>query len=215
MDNSAKISQIRTNYTLNTLDREQLAKHPMQQFEQWLNEAIEAKVAEPTAMHLATANKEGKPSGRIVLLKDTSQDGFTFYTNYQSRKGVEMAENPYGCLNFFWVELQRQVRIEGSIKKVSLEDSQSYFNSRPRGSQISALISPQSQVVKNRELLELKVRDAKKQYEGQDIPKPAHWGGYLLAPLYIEFWQGRASRLHDRLCYTLKNGEWTIERLAP
>lgn len=215
MDNSAKISQIRTDYTLHTLDEQDVATHPITQFNQWLDEAIKAEVAEPTAMHLATANKEGRPSGRVVLLKDTNEEGFTFYTNYESRKGTELEENPYACLTFFWTELQRQVRIHGVVQKVSDQNSADYFSSRPRGSQISATVSPQSREVPNRQVLEDKVETATAEYEGKTVARPLHWGGYLLVPNEVEFWQGRASRLHDRVLYEGKGNEWTVKRLAP
>ena len=215
MDNSAKISQIRTDYTLHTLNKDDVAPHPIQQFNQWLNEALEAKVSEPTAMHLSTATKEGKPSGRIVLLKDANNEGFTFFTNYDSRKGLELEENPYGCLTFFWIELQRQVRIHGIIKKIADQASEEYFSTRPRDSQISALASPQSREVENREELESKVGNAAKEYEDKTVPRPAYWGGYVLVPTEVEFWQGRASRLHDRLLYEDEGNGWQIVRLAP
>lgn len=215
MDNSAKISQIRTDYTLHTLNKGDVEPHPIRQFNRWLDEALTAKVSEPTAMHLATATKEGKPSGRIVLLKDTNKEGFTFFTNYDSRKGLELEENPYGCLTFFWIELQRQVRIHGTIKKVANQTSEAYFSTRPRGSQISALASPQSREVENREELESKVGNAAREYEHKEVPRPAHWGGYVLIPTEVEFWQGRASRLHDRLLYEGEGNDWTIVRLAP
>ncbi len=215
MDNSAKISQIRTDYTLNTLDADKVNSEPIIQFNHWLEEAIQANVPEPTAMHLATATQDGKPSGRIVLLKGTQEEGFIFYTNYESRKGQELADNPYGCITFFWTELQRQVRIEGKIAKIAPQLSEDYFHSRPRGSQISALVSPQSQIIDNRDILEQQVALKTQALEGKSVPKPDHWGGYCLKPTYIEFWQGRSSRLHDRLCYTKEGNDWKIVRLAP
>lgn len=215
MDNSAKISQIRTDYTLNTLTKKNVAPHPIDQFNQWLDEALKAKVSEPTAMHLSTASQEGKPSGRIVLLKDTKDEGFTFYTNYESRKAVELEENPYACITFFWIELQRQVRVHGKVKKVSDQTSEAYFSSRPRGSQISATVSPQSREVLNRQVLEDKVAEATAYYESKEVERPLYWGGYLLVPSEVEFWQGRASRLHDRVLYKGGGNEWIITRLAP
>ncbi|HAS46384.1 MAG TPA: pyridoxamine 5'-phosphate oxidase [Microscillaceae bacterium] len=215
MDNSAKISQIRTDYTLDTLDVGKVNDQPIAQFNHWLEQAIEADVPEPTVMHLATANKDGKPSGRILLLKGTNEEGFVFYTNYDSRKGQELAENPYGCITFFWQALQRQVRIEGIIEKVDPQLSEDYFKSRPRGSQISALVSPQSKEINSRDTLEQQVQAKTQELEGKDIPKPNHWGGYCLKPSQIEFWQGRASRLHDRLQYTKEGETWKIVRLAP
>ncbi|WP_299464105.1 pyridoxamine 5'-phosphate oxidase [uncultured Microscilla sp.] len=215
MDNSAKISQIRTDYTLHSLHKKDVAAHPITQFNQWLEEAIKAEVNEPTAMHLATATKAGKPSGRVVLLKDTNPAGFTFYTNYTSRKGTELEENPQACLTFFWPELQRQVRVYGEVKKVSDQTSADYFSTRPRGSQISALASPQSYEVANREVLESKVAETTAEYEGKTVERPLHWGGYVLVPHEVEFWQGRASRLHDRLLYEGGGNEWIIKRLAP
>ncbi|OJJ23222.1 pyridoxamine 5'-phosphate oxidase [marine bacterium AO1-C] len=215
MDNSAKISQIRTDYTLDTLDIGEVNAQPIAQFDHWLEQAIQANVPEPTAMHLATATKDGKPSGRILLLKGTNEEGFVFYTNYESRKGQELAENPYGCITFFWTTLQRQVRIEGKIEKVDAKLSEDYFKSRPRGSQISALVSPQSQEIDSRNTLEQQVQVKTQELEGKDVPKPDHWGGYCLKPSQIEFWQGRSSRLHDRLRYTKEGNDWKIVRLAP
>jgi pyridoxamine 5'-phosphate oxidase len=166
-------------------------------------------------MTLATADKAGKPNARIVLLKGFDENGFSFYTNYLSQKGKEIKKNPQACLVFFWAALERQVRIEGKIEKLSKEASEKYFHSRPIGSQIGAIVSPQSQIITDRKILEKKAEELTSQYEGKIIPKPAHWGGYIVKPTSIEFWQGRTSRLHDRIKYDLINGKWQTSRLAP
>ena len=189
---------------------------PIQQFALWFDEALNASVKEPNAMALATVNEQGKPAVRIVLLKGFDESGFVFYTNYESQKGRELAHHPQAALVFFWQELQRQVRIEGTVKKVSKKISIEYFQSRPKGSQIGAWASPQSQVIESREVLEQNVESLQKRYANDSVlPKPPQWGGYLVRPLKIEFWQGQLSRLHDRICYTKKRGKWNIERLAP
>ncbi|POY37486.1 pyridoxamine 5'-phosphate oxidase [Solitalea longa] len=211
------LENLRQEYSAKTLSEEQVNQNPFAQFDSWFNEAMNSGILEPNALTLSTATPDGKPSARVVLLKDFSENGFTFYTNYESRKGQEMAENPNACLSFFWLELQRQVIIEGKIEKVSEEESTRYFQSRPKGSQLGAWTSDQSQVIANRGVLENKLTELEKQYENQNvIPKPEHWGGYLLKPTSIEFWQGRASRLHDRIQYILQSDNtWKIQRLAP
>jgi pyridoxamine 5'-phosphate oxidase len=209
------ISDIRKDYTLQSLDTSDVTAQPFDQFNIWLNAAIKAQLPEPTAMTLATVSPEGKPSARIVLLKDLNETSFTFFTNYQSHKGIDLIQNPFAALTFFWAELERQVRIEGKIEKVSREVSENYFHSRPRGSQIGAWVSPQSKVIESRAFLEEETERLTKLYENQEIPLPEHWGGYVLKPELVEFWQGRPSRLHDRIQYTKLESGWKIERLAP
>jgi pyridoxamine 5'-phosphate oxidase len=177
---------------------------------------MDAELIEPYAMTLSTVNKENRPSARVVLLRDLSTGGFTFFTNYLSRKGHDIAVNPFAALNFFWPDLERQIRIEGKIVTLAAADSDAYFASRPRGSQIGAWSSPQSELIESRELLEQNVEQFTQQFEGKEVARPAHWGGYCLIPDYIEFWQGRESRLHDRICYFQhSDGSWVRSRLAP
>lgn len=210
------ISDLRRSYTLRNLVEAEVPSDPIQQFQTWLNEAIAANVTEPNAMTLATATTDGTPSARIVLLKGVDEQGFVFYTNYQSRKGQELTQNPKAALVFWWGDLERQVRVEGSIDLVSPEEADDYFHSRPVGSQLGAWASEQSQVIPNREVLEQRLQDLDAQYQNQQIPRPAHWGGYRLAPYRIEFWQGRPNRLHDRLVYQRhRDGQWSMTRLAP
>lgn len=209
---------LRQDYQAGSLELEQVLPNPLHQFKRWFDEAIADNVAEPNAMTLATATKEGKPSARILLLKDISEQGFVFYTNYESRKGQELAENPYAAMVFLWLQHERQVRIEGKIEKVSKEESAIYFNSRPKGSQIGAWASPQSQTIESRAVLEDKVAALELEYaaDSAQIPMPDFWGGYILLPQRIEFWQGRSSRLHDRICYEKNEaGAWEVRRLAP
>jgi pyridoxamine 5'-phosphate oxidase len=209
------IADIRKDYKLQSLHENQVADNAMQQFTNWWNEAIESQIDEINAMTLATVSTNGLPNARIVLLKGYNENGFEFFTNYNSHKGQEIAANPNVCLLFFWKELERQIRIQGSIQKLSEEASTAYFKSRPIGSQIGAWSSPQSAVIENRIILENNEKQYTQQFAG-NIPKPPHWGGYKVAPSSIEFWQGRSSRLHDRLLYTLQeNNSWKIERLAP
>lgn len=208
------IAAIRKEYTLKTLDIESVKSDAFEQFNEWFSEALNAQMLEPTAMHLATVSAEGKPSGRIVLLKGVDT-GFLFFTNYESRKGKALAHNQFVCLTFFWAELERQVRIEGRVEKVSAEISDTYFHSRPKASQIGAIASPQSQVIADRSILEQEIQTLTTQYENDLPPRPMHWGGYRVLPETIEFWQGRQSRLHDRIRYTFDNHIWKIERLAP
>ncbi len=200
-----------------TLEEQDLPSDPMVLFHQWWNEVLLSEIPEPNAMTLATVNKEGKPSARIVLLKGASVSGFEFYTNYQSAKAKDMEENPHVALVFLWKEIERQVRIEGVVEKVSTEQSQNYFQSRPRGSQIGAWASPQSVVIPDRKFLEAAANKIAEQFENVDpLPCPEQWGGYLVIPSKIEFWQGRSDRMHDRICYSkLKREDWKRERLAP
>ena len=209
------IQNLRQDYKAAELSEKDVVKNPIAQFEKWFEDAVNAEIFLFNVMTLATVDKSARPNARIVLLKGFDNDGFSFYTNYLSQKGKEIKKNPYACLVFFWGELERQVRIEGRIEKLDKETSEQYFNSRPQGSQIGAIASPQSQVIPNRDILEQKVEELTQQYEGKTIPKPAHWGGYIVKPTAIEFWQGRSSRLHDRIKYTFSNGSWKIERLAP
>ena len=210
------IQNLRQDYRSASLSKSDVDKNPFQQFSKWFKEALNAKVTEPNAMTIATSNKNGIPSARIVLLKEFNEAGFVFYTNYNSQKGKELEENPHAALIFFWGDLERQIRIEGVVEKVTEEDATEYFNSRPKGSQLGALTSPQSETIPNRAFLEYKLADLEKEYHYKDISKPAHWGGYRVIPNKIEFWQGRTSRLHDRIVY-LKNDDqsWRFERLAP
>ncbi len=209
------ISHIRKDYTLQTLNEADVHANPIEQFTKWWNEAVASEIDELNAMTLATASAEGVPSARIVLLKEYNQLGFVFFTNYESAKGQELAENPRASLLFFWKELERQVRITGMVEKISAAESDDYFYSRPLGSRIGANASPQSHVIENREWLESRVEQMSKQSE-EAIKRPQNWGGYRVKPIIIEYWQGRPSRLHDRIQYTLQdNGAWKIERLAP
>ena len=209
------IADLRKNYERAELDEQSAASVPLQQFDRWLTEAIDAKLPEPNAMTLATVDASGRPSARIVLIKDYDARGFVWYTNYRSRKGRELAVNPHAALLFHWVELERQVRIEGTVSQVSAEESDAYYASRPLDSRLGAWASPQSEVIGSR--AELVASAAR--YGAQFLlhpPRPAHWGGYRLAPDCIEFWQGRRSRLHDRLRYALQaDGSWLRQRLAP
>ncbi len=210
------IADIRKDYKLQSLDEADTAPNAIEQFGRWWQDAMNSYVDEVNALTLATASSDGKPSARIVLLKGYNEDGFVFFTNYESHKGKELADNPQACMVFFWKELERQIRIEGLIEKVSAEESDTYYFSRPFGSQIGAWASPQSQVISNRQVIENNETKYQSQFATDAISRPPHWGGYRLIPQSIEFWQGRPSRLHDRLLYTLINkGDWKIERLAP
>lgn len=209
------ISHIRKDYTLQTLSENEVALNPIEQFNKWWDEAVKSEIEELNAMTLATASAEGVPSARIVLLKEYNERGFVFFTNYESAKGQELTENPRATLLFFWKELERQVKITGMVEKITATESDEYYYSRPLGSRIGAWASPQSQIIENREWLEKRVEDLNKQNE-EDIKRPSHWGGFRVKPVMIEFWQGRPSRLHDRIQYTLEDhGKWKIERLAP
>jgi pyridoxamine 5'-phosphate oxidase len=210
------LADLRKEYLLATLDISNVHYDPVKQFEKWFNESLQAAVVEPTAMHLSTVSADGKPSGRIVLLKGIQNNKFQFYTNYQSKKGKELDENPVCALTFFWPDIERQVRIEGIVERVDRKTSEEYFQSRPRGSQIGAWSSPQSSIIKDRSILEQRVLQIEKKFENEKVlPKPNQWGGYQVDPLMIEFWQGRASRLHDRIEYVKVDGVWKIYRLAP
>jgi len=208
------IKNLRRDFTKTSFDEKDANNNPFKQFETWFEEAIESKANEPNGMVLSTVNKKGRPSSRIVLLRGMQNNGFNFFTNYDSRKGKELKENPYGCLLFFWPELERQIRIEGKIEIAPTAISDEYFALRPRNSRIGACASPQSKVLKNRQELEKLVEAINAKYT-EDVPRPKNWGGYILKASYYEFWQGRQSRLHDRICYNLKKGAWVKQRLAP
>ena len=198
------------------LDEKSVDRNPLTLFRRWFDEAIASGSRLPDAMTLATATKEGKPSARMVLLKQADEQGFVFYTNYNSRKARELDENPYAALVCYWVQLDRQVRVEGSVERVSAQESDEYFRTRPRESQLGAIASPQSEVIESREFLEQRFRDFEAMYRDRSVARPAHWGGYRLKPEMIEFWQNRAGRLHDRILYEHQaDGGWTIKRLAP
>ena len=210
------LADLRKEYMLHGLSEDEVDADPIRQFAVWLDAAIAADHPEPTAMTVATATPDGAPSARMTLLKGLDARGFVFYTNYESRKGQELAANPRAALIFFWVLLERQVRIEGRVERTAPEESDAYFHSRPLGSQIGAAASPQSQPVPDRATLERRFAALEAEYAGGEVPRPAHWGGYRVIPETIEFWQGRPSRLHDRLRYTRQPGSaWRMERLAP
>jgi pyridoxamine 5'-phosphate oxidase len=210
------IADIRREYSLQSLSETDVDKDPLKQFSTWWDEAIRSQIDEVNAMTLATASSDGLPSARIVLLKGFDEKGFVFFTNYESYKGRQLAENPKACLVFFWKELERQVRITGLVIKISAAESDAYFQSRPEASRIGAWVSPQSRVIESRRWLDEKFNELVRQMEGTHIQRPPYWGGYLVKPVEIEFWQGRPSRLHDRILYSLtESGSWKIERLAP
>ncbi|HET7113424.1 MAG TPA: pyridoxamine 5'-phosphate oxidase [Pyrinomonadaceae bacterium] len=202
--------------TLETLDEKRIERDPIKQFQIWLDEAMAAKLPLPEAMTLATVTSDGRPSARMVLLKQVDDDGFVFFTNYQSAKAVELESNPYAALVFYWSPLERQVRVDGKVERTSTEESAQYFQTRPRESQIGAWASPQSSVIAGREVLEQRVQELEDYYRDREIECPEHWGGYRLHPDRIEFWKGRLGRLHDRILYELmSDGTWSIKRLAP
>ena len=209
------IAGIRQDYQLQSLMETDVTSNPLEQFNKWWSDAVKSKLEEVNAMTLATASAVAIPSARIVLLKGITEKGFVFFTNYESHKGKELAENPNACLVFFWKELERQVRITGTVEKVAAAESDEYFNSRPEGSRIGAWASPQSNVIASREIIEDNTEKYKQQFAGGNITRPPHWGGYIVKPSVMEFWQGRPNRLHDRIQYQLKDGSWNIERLAP
>lgn len=212
---STNPADIRKAYALHELDEQSVAHDPFKQFNLWWQEVLNAGIDEPNALTLATADKQGRPEARTVLLKGFDAAGFIFYTNYESAKAHHLTENPFCSLLFFWKELERQVRMVGAAEKVSAEETAEYFNSRPEGSRIGAWASPQSRVVADKGWLEKNYRDYEEKFQEGAIPVPAHWGGYRVIPERIEFWQGRPNRMHDRIQYRKKAGQWIIERLAP
>jgi pyridoxamine 5'-phosphate oxidase len=210
------VANFRNEYIGKGITESDLKSNPIDQFESWFNEAVENKLMEPNVMHLSTALPDGKPSGRVLLLKGFDERGFIFYTNYESRKAAELAQNNFAAMTFLWLELYKQVRIEGKVRPVSPAESDAYFKSRPRGSQIGAWVSAQSKPIAGRIELEKKMAEVEKQFQGQPVPRPDNWGGYCLSPVLMEFWQGRANRLHDRILYTLEQDNiWTKQRLSP
>ena len=209
------ISQLRIDYSSRTFDERDAIRNPFVQFEVWMNEALQSELPEPNAFVLSTVDEDHKPSSRIVLLRGFDQDGFVFFTNYLSRKGQEIATNPHVCLNFFHQALERQIRIEGSIEKISAEASDEYFNSRPVGNRLGAWASNQSEKIASREVIERKQSELEKKFSDGNVPRPPHWGGYICKPTYFEFWQGRQSRLHDRISYEKQGSSWNIARLSP
>ncbi len=221
---SKSLHKLRKEYSLNQLTGSSVKTDPFKQFDKWFSEAVKSDINEPNAMILATASAESKPSSRVVLLKGYSKNGFTFYTNYGSRKGKNLTQNKYAALLFFWHELERQIRIEGTCKKISSSESEKYFHTRPRASQIGALASNQSEILNGREDLEKRFAELDAKYKGKEIPLPKNWGGFILSPNYFEFWQGRENRLHDRIAYLPAEGTkadkknrngWEIVRLSP
>ncbi len=209
------ISKLREDFTSGTLSEADVKQDPALQFEVWLQQAVDSKIHEVQAMHLSSVSSENKPSSRIVYLREFEKNTFSFYTNYNSKKSLELLNNPNTAITFFWPELERQIRIEGTVEKASAAQSDAYYNQRPYESKIGAWASEQSHLLSSREELEQKVEQLKKQYTPETIARPDFWGGFVLKAKYYEFWQGRKSRLHDRICYTLKNNTWKISRLAP
>ncbi|MBW4511904.1 MAG: pyridoxamine 5'-phosphate oxidase [Scytonematopsis contorta HA4267-MV1] len=210
------VADLRKDYTLQGLSETDIDPNPFIQFRKWFDQACSAKLPEPNAMTLSTATPDGKPSARMVLLKDFDARGFVFFTNYNSQKGQELAENPQAAIVFWWAELERQVRISGHVEKVSENESDKYFYSRPFNSRLGAWVSNQSEIISSRDILEQSMEELQKKYQNQDVKRPPHWGGLRVIPMEIEFWQGRPSRLHDRLRYTCTdNNTWKIERLSP
>lgn len=212
---SKNVAQLRRDYNKEALTESEVRDNPIEQFNQWFKKALSVDLLDPNAMTLSTATNDGVPSSRTILLKGVDKEGFRFYTNYKSRKGQELADNPRAALCFYWPPLERQVRIEGEVQKVSRNESETYFHQRPRQSQISAWASEQSSKVASREELISRFKEIEKRFEGAEVPLPEFWGGYLLKPSRIEFWQGRVGRMHDRICYEKEKGSWTMYRLAP
>ncbi|MBE9127274.1 MULTISPECIES: pyridoxamine 5'-phosphate oxidase [unclassified Coleofasciculus] len=211
-----RVADLRKEYTLQGLTETDVHPNPFEEFKIWFNQALAAQLPEPNAMTLATATSEGKPSARIVLLKNFDERGFVFFTNYESHKGQQLRDNPWGAIAFWWAQLERQVRIEGRVEQVSSAESDAYFQSRPKESQLGAWASLQSQVIESREVLEQRLQQLQKEYGDKKVPRPPQWGGFRLIPSEIEFWQGRPSRLHDRLLYQRgEDGNWIIQRLSP
>ena len=208
------VESVRREFNFGSLDLSDVPSDPIEIMEQWLADAIAKQEKDPNAFVLSTV-KDGMPDSRVVLLRDFTENGLTFFTNYQSKKGNDLLGNQLVAVNFYWIDLDRQVRIQGKVTKVDAKVSDEYFNSRPRSSQIGAWASNQSTVIASRGTIEERVAELEKKYEGQDVPRPEHWGGYLITPINYEFWQGRASRLHDRLAFHFENGAWTANRLAP
>ena len=216
MSQDINIKDLRQNYETRTLEEDNVNKDPFKQFQLWMDEALSADFVEPNAMNVATVNKDGDISSRMVLLKGFDEQGFVFFTNYQSNKANDLASINKAALNVWWDKLHRQVRVNGAVEKVSREETVKYFHSRPRGSQIGAVASQQSRVIKNHVVLEEEYKKIESQFEGQEIPCPEHWGGYRVIPEQFEFWQGRPNRLHDRLRYAKTDSNvWKIERLSP
>ena len=213
---SKSLAELRHDYALGALCEADVDPDPIKQFQRWLQTAVAARLPEPNAMTLATADRTGRPSARVVLLKECDADGFVFFTNYRSAKGRQLQQNPQAALVFLWLELERQVRVEGNVSRVAPAESEAYFRSRPRESRLGSLVSRQSQVVASRRVLDERFQQLAAQYPGDDIPMPAHWGGYRLRPELLEFWQGRHGRLHDRLRYRRDSATgWLLERLEP
>lgn len=213
---SQSLAELRHEYALGALSEADVDPDPIQQFQRWLREAINAQLPEPNAMTLATADRTGRPYARVVLLKDCDAEGFVFFTNYRSDKGRQLAENPHAALVFLWLELERQVRVEGTVGKIPSAESEAYFHSRPRESRLGALASRQSQVIANRQMLDERYQRLAAQYPDDNIPMPNQWGGYRVRPEMLEFWQGRHGRMHDRLRYRRQtDGSWWLERLEP
>lgn len=210
-----ELADLRNEYTWGGLSETDVDADPLRQFETWFQQALSANLPEPSAMTLATVGSDGQPSARVVLLKVFDASGFTFFTNYDSRKGRDLAANPQAALLFFWPELQRQIRVEGTVERVTEAESDAYFRSRPLGSRLSAWASVQSEAIANREVLESRVRQLTQRFAGSEVPRPPFWGGFRVRPVRIEFWQGRPDRLHDRLRYCLEPSGWRLERLSP
>lgn len=214
-DEAKNIARLRRDYTKTALVESEVCENPIDQFMKWFEQALSADLDDPNAMTLSTATKEGVPSSRIVLLKGVDENGFRFFTNYGSRKARELSENPRAALCFYWALLERQVRIEGKVHKLKANESEAYFQQRPRLSQLGAWASKQSSKIDTREQLEASFTEIKKRFKDKEVPLPDFWGGYILKPTRIEFWQGRKSRMHDRICYEKEKESWTIFRLAP